>query len=68
MELNFTFEINDWIAFQENCMKTSKQIKTMRLLFILSIPMMFLIPELIDVFQGSIQLNSLIFSTVFSIS
>lgn len=56
MEIEYKFDINDWMEFQKNYMKNSKQFKRSKLFITLSVPFTFGILTLLDLLKGKFNL------------
>ena len=58
MEIKFDFELDDWIGFQKNYLKNSKNFKKTKIISILLVPIIFIIMMLMDYLKDDFKISS----------
>ena len=67
MKINYNFEINDWMAFQEFHLSESKQFKKTKLITTLTVPIVYGLFILNDAMKGELDIIPTSIFTVISI-
>jgi hypothetical protein len=67
MKINYNFELNDWMAFQEFHLSESKQFKKTKLITTLTVPIVYGLFILNDAIKGELDLIPTSIFTVISI-
>ncbi len=67
MKINFNFELNDWMAFQEFHLSESKQFKKTKLISTLTVPIVYGLFILNDAIKGELDIIPTSIFTVISI-
>ena len=67
MEIQYNFEINDWMAFQAHYIKNSKQFKRTKILVAAMVPAALFTMLVLDYLKGEFNLLVFAFFTVVSV-
>jgi YcxB-like protein len=67
IEIEFDFEISDWMEFQQNYLKNSKQFKRTKFIFTLIAPVVFIIFIFFDIIELKFDWSSLIYYSFFAL-
>lgn len=60
MEIEFEFEINDWMEFQKNYLQNSKQFRRTKIIVMAMLPVIFSVIILLESLKGNFSLFGLI--------
>jgi hypothetical protein len=55
MKIEFNFDIEDWMEFQKNYLRNSKQVKKMKITATLMVPAIFLVLTFINLMSGRLK-------------